>query len=182
MSELVPVTLNIFFLCQLPFTTEKTNMLVFKRLHTFAFSQNIFLGNIRALHLFYYPPSPLFSLLPLFFLWNTSPHRKITNMKWMGKAPKCEWRGRGTAVSSFPGSGRSGEGKPSLDCLSPKQGTRKTGRASPLSVIHPPSLHRYLSSQHASTWQVQVRAHTELLNTHHSILTFQDVWRLNIKW
>ncbi len=94
---------------------------------------------------FYPRPVFFFFFSSLFIsLQHTSPHRKITNMKWMGTAPKCEWRGRGTAVSSFPGSGRSGEGKPSLDCLSPKQGTRKTGWALPLSVIHPPSLHRHL--------------------------------------
>lgn len=147
MSEFVPVTLNKYFM-SVPFTTKKTNMLVFKKLHTFAFFSEYCLGNIRALHLFYYTPfpCPFFSLFSPFFLslQHTSPHRKITNMKWMGKTPKCEWRGRGTAVSSFPGSGRSGEGKPSLDCLSPKQGTRKTGRASPLSVIRPPSLYRHL--------------------------------------
>lgn len=82
----------------------------------------------------------------------------------MGKAPKCVWRGWGTAVSSFPGSGRSGEGKPSLDCLSPKTGNQKNRLG--LTVIrHPSSIALPLPLiTHVSAWHAQARADTGLPN------------------
>ncbi len=64
-------------------------MLVFKRLHTFAFSQNIFLGNIRALHLFYYPPSPLF--------FSSSPFLSLKH-KSTQENNKHEMDGKGSQV------------------------------------------------------------------------------------